>query len=179
LSIFLVKLSPNCKKNMHEYCINKRKKCGCTCHTKNKSKSLKSLKSVNIIPKTYCSFCNLIHKKEELDFCKICQKPLRIPPSTKFKKKIYVHSMGKIELIMYQRQFQVRNKDKISLKELDDIYYLDQTKAFWKLQFEIQSKKLFKVFLKNKLNIFHKIFLKKKRVRTKPTRKHSSDKRLN
>jgi len=84
--------------------------------------------------------------------------------------------MGKLELIMYHRQFQSRNKEQTSLKELSDSYHLDQTKAYWKLQFETQSKKLFKVFLKNKLNIFHKIFLKKKR---KSTRKHSSDKRLN
>jgi len=174
LSIFLVKLSSNCHKNRHEYCINKRKKCGCSCHTKNKSRSLKSLKSVNIIPKTYCSFCNLIYKKEEKDYCKNCNRPLRIPPSTKFKKKIYVHCMGGIELSMYQRQLHARTKENMSLKELADIFHLDQTQIFWKLQFESKSKKLFKVFLKNKLNIFHKIFLKKKRVRTKSTHKHSS-----
>ena len=56
--------------------------------------------------------------------------------------------MGKLELIMYQRQFQARIKEKMFLKELVDIAHSDQTKAFWELQSKNKFKKILRVLFR-------------------------------
>jgi hypothetical protein len=97
MSIVQIKVLKNCMNEKHDQCVSNN--CWCTCH---EERSTKSLRSVNIIPKTYCLKCEHNYK-DEIDSCKICGHYLIRQPNYFQKKLKYSDCMGELEYFLWEK----------------------------------------------------------------------------